>query len=200
VPAFVYAGKRYTTLGVDSNGYLVAGGGKAQDNDCCNNVVIPSPARPNNVLAPFWTDLDGTNDEGIRVAVVTDGTWDWLAVEWQVDVFGTDSNRHFQVWLGLNGTEDITYAYDPGALPADPNGQPFVVGAENVNGSDGDTIPGLPTGDLRVTSTAPTPGATASYRMQVRGVETGTGVVTTTMDSPHVPGTTVVRTRVVVQP
>ena len=56
VPEFVYAGETYTSLAVDSNGYLVAGGGTAEDNDCCSP-AIPATSRPNNVLAPLWTDL-----------------------------------------------------------------------------------------------------------------------------------------------
>jgi hypothetical protein len=197
VPGYVYAGRTYTSLGVDSNGYLVAGGGTAEDNNCCDP-AIPDPARPNNVLAPFWTDLDGTNDEGVRATVLTDGVDSWVVVEWQVDVFGTNSNRHFQVWLGINGTEDITYAYDPGALPLDPNGQPLVVGAENLNGSGGDTIAGLPVEDLRVTSTDPTPGASVTYTVHAKGIARGNGTVTSTMDSPHIPGTTVVKVPVTV--
>jgi hypothetical protein len=55
----------------------------------------------------------------------------WIVIEWQVDVFGTNSNRHFQVWLGINGVQDISLVYDPAALPADPAGQDFLVGAEN---------------------------------------------------------------------
>ncbi len=144
------------------------------------------------MLAPFWTDLDGTSDEGIRATVLTDGVNSWIVIEWQVDVFGTNSNRHFQVWLGINGTEDISYAYDPAALPAAPGTQPLVVGAENFNGSGGDTIAGLPIEDLRVTSTDPVPGDSVTYTVNVRGVSRGNGTVTSTMDSPHVPGITVV--------
>ena len=64
MPAFVYDGGTYTSIGVDSNGYVVVGGGDAEDNNCCQP-VIPDTARPNNVLAPFWTDLDGTGAPGI---------------------------------------------------------------------------------------------------------------------------------------
>ena len=64
MPAFVYNGETYTSVGVDSNGYLIAGGGTAEDNNCCNLPRDPEPARPNNVLAPFWTDLDGTGRPG----------------------------------------------------------------------------------------------------------------------------------------
>ena len=115
-------------------------------------------------------------------------------------VWGTASNRHFQVWIGTNGTQDITYAYDPGALPADP-GLPLTVGAENVNGGGGQQLPAgvLPTGDLRVTSSAPAPGGSVSYRVTVRGLFPGTGTVTTTMTTPAVPGTTVVTSQVTVR-
>ena len=36
----------------------------SEDNNCCNLPTGPSPAPPNNVLAPFWTDLDGTGADG----------------------------------------------------------------------------------------------------------------------------------------
>ncbi|MEU8173228.1 hypothetical protein AB0C14_10150 [Microbispora hainanensis] len=44
----------------------------------------------------------------------------WLVVEWQVYLYGTNSLKVFQQWIGLNGTEDISYAYDPGNLSGDP--------------------------------------------------------------------------------
>jgi VCBS repeat-containing protein len=151
VPSFVFNGSTFTQVGVDSNGYIIAGGGTAEDNNCCDPVVGDT-ARPNGVLAPFWTDLDGTGAAGIFIATLTDGVDSWIVVEWRVNVFGTTSQRVFQVWIGVNGVEDITYAYNPAALPADPNGQPFVVGAENLDGTSGASIAGLPTEDLRVTS------------------------------------------------
>jgi hypothetical protein len=200
-PDFTYNGEKYSSIGVDSNGYLVVGGGTAQDNKCCNLTQIPDPSRPNNVLAPFWTDMDGTGAPGLRVAELTDGVSNWIVVEWQVNVFGTSSNRHFQVWLGEGATQDVTFAYDPAALPADPNGQQFLIGAENADGSGGGQLPAgtLPTGDLRVTSTAPTPGGTVSYSVKVRGLIPGDGKITSSMTSPTVPGTTVVTSNVKVK-
>lgn len=56
------------------------------------------------------------------------------------------------MWIGVNGVEDITFAYDPANLPADP-GYPFVVGAEDAHGCRGAHSTALPTQDLRVTST-----------------------------------------------
>lgn len=200
VPEFIYNGVKYTSVGVDTNGYLVVGGGTSEDNNCCFLPdQIPDPARPNNILAPFWTDLDGTGAPGIYAATLSSGTGErWLVIEWQVNVWGTTSNRHFQVWIGLNGTQDITFAYDPAALPADPNGQPLLVGAENAPGTGGGQLPAgtLPTRDLRVTSTDPTPGGTASYTVKVRGLLPGDGTVASTLTSPLVPGTTVVNSTV----
>jgi Ca2+-binding RTX toxin-like protein len=150
VPTFVFNGTSHSRIGVTSDGYIVVDGATAQDLDCCNPVV-GSTASPNGVLAPFWTDLDGTGAPGVFAAELTDGVDTWIVVEWRLNVFGTTSLRTFQVWIGVDGSEDITYAYPPDNLPADP-GLPLVVGVENLDGTSGDSIAGLPTGDLRVTS------------------------------------------------
>lgn len=198
VPSFVYNGVTYSRVGVDSNGYLVVGGGTSEDNNCCSLPPGPSPAPPNNILAPFWTDLDGTGAPGVYAGTLTDGVNTWLVFEYRVNVFGTVSARRFQVWIGLDGTQDITFAYDPADLPANPSGQPFLVGAENHLGG-GDMSAVLPTGDLRVTSSAPVPGTAVSYTVTVRGIEPGTGTVTTEMTGAGLPGTTVVTSEVAVE-
>jgi Fibronectin type-III domain len=189
VPAFEYNDATWDRIGVDSNGYIVVGGGAQADNDPTPQ-TFPDPARPNNVMAPFWTDLDGTGAPGILATVLTDGVNSWIVVEWQVNVFGTTSNRHFQVWLGINGTQDISYTYDPDALPADPAGLPFNVGAENATGTGGSQIAGLPTEDLRVTSNESAPGETLTYSFTLRGTQPGQKSVATTMTTPLVLGTT----------
>ncbi|MFC7487468.1 S8 family serine peptidase [Knoellia sp. CPCC 206453] len=197
VPSFAYAGRSWSQLGVDSNGYVIVGGGTSEDNNCCNLPAGPSPARPNNVLAPFWTDLDGTGAPGIFVATLTDGVDTWIVVEHRANVFGTSSLRTFQTWIGINGTEDITYAYDPANLPADPAGQSFLVGAENILG-EGQFLPvgTLPTEDLRVTSSPGAPPGSLTYTVDVVGAAKGTGVVETRMTAPTVLGTTIVRSQV----
>jgi hypothetical protein len=198
VPSFVYAGQTYARLGISSNGYVVAGGATSEDSSF--EPAIPSPARPNNVLAPYWTDLNGTNRAGILVNVLTDGVNDWVVVEWRVNVWGTTNERIFQAWLGTNGTEDITFAYRAGSDLSPPAGQDLLVGAENSNGSGGDTLGRnvAPTSDLRVTSSEPEPGGEVSYDVFVRGERVGEGVVTTEMDSPDLLGTTIVRSTVTV--
>ena len=195
-PAFQYTGQTFTSFGVDSNGYIIVGGGTAEDNNCCSLPAGPDPERPNNVLAPFWTDLDGTAAPGIFVATLGLPSGEaWIVVEFRLDVWGTTDERVFQTWIGINGEEDITYAY--AAPQADPNGQDFLVGAENVIGQ-GDMEAVLPTADLRVSSSDPVPGDSVSYSVFVEGVKRGTGVVTSEMTTDGVPGVTVVNTEIAV--
>ena len=195
VPAYRFNGQTYTSIGVNSNGYLVAGGGTSADNNCCSLPAGASPAPPNNVMAPFWTDLDGTGAPGILAGTLTDGVDSWLVIEHRVNVFGTTDLQVLQTWIGVNGVQDISYAYDPGNLPSLPVGQDFLVGAENGAG-EGDMASFLPTEDLVVTSTDPSPGGTLQYTFTVRGVATGPGTVTTEMRTPVVAGVTVVRSAV----
>ena len=197
VPPFVFAGHTYSVVGVDSNGYIVAGGGTGQDNDFVPQ-TFPDTTRPNGVMAPFWTDLDGSGAPGIRAATLTDGVNTWLVVQWDVNVFGTNSHRTMQVWIGVNGVEDVSYTYDPGQLPADPNGQLFNVGVENASGTAGDQIAGLPTEDLVVTSTPGAPGGTLTYSLTAKGILKGKPLVTTNVLSDNVAGTTSTSTQVTV--
>ena len=198
VPGFVYNGVTYTSVGVDSNGYVIAGGGTSTDNECCNLPTGADPAPPNNMLAAFWTDLDGTGAPGIFADVLTDGVDSWIVIEYQVNVFGTTQLHPFQIWIGVNGTQDISYAYDPANLPTDPNGQPFLVGAENQIGG-GEMNATLPAGDQVITSTPPTPGASAHYDLTVRGLSKGTGTLTTTMKASGVLGRTITKTKIAIE-
>jgi subtilisin family serine protease len=194
---FRFADEDFTSIGVTSNGYSVAGGvSVAGQIVCCPPQSLPDPALPNSVLAPFWTDLDGTGAPGIFAAELTDGVSTWLVIEWRVNVFGTNSLRVFQHWLGEGGAEDISFVYNPEALPAaPPAGFGLTVGAENQEGSAGDQIAPTfpetpPTGDLRVTSTPGTPGETLTYSFELKGVARGVGEVRTSMTTPIVRGTT----------
>jgi subtilisin family serine protease len=191
-----FADQDYDTIGVTSNGYSVAGGVTSAGEIQFVPQSLPDPALPNSVLASFWTDLDGTGAPGIFAAELTDNVNTWLVIEWRVNVFGTTSQRVFQQWLGEGGAEDISFVYNPDALPAaPPAGFGLTVGAENQAGSAGDQIaPPIPetppTEDLRVTSTPGTPGETLTYSFELKGVARGTGEVRTSMTTPIVRGTT----------
>ncbi|GAA0583137.1 S8 family serine peptidase [Kribbella sandramycini] len=192
VPPYVFAGQTYSQIGVVSNGYSIAGGSAGSDDVNFTPQNLPDPTRPNNVLAPFWTDLDGTGAPGVYAATLTDGVDTWLVLEWRVNLFGTANQKVFQQWIGVNGTEDITYAYDPGNLPGDPGpAYGLTVGAENFEGTAGSQISGPPTQDYRVSSTPGAPGGSMTYTMNVKGVQKGTGSVTTGTSTPLVKGLTI---------
>ncbi|MBB5871239.1 hypothetical protein F4553_004618 [Allocatelliglobosispora scoriae] len=190
-PSFTYAGASYDSIGVTSNGYLVVGGGGAQDLSA-EPGGLPDPRRPNNVLAPFWTDLDGSGADGIRAGAVRVDGKDWIAVEWGVKVFGTDSDRRFQVWIALGDDPEVIFAYDPATPLAAPGALKWAIGAENMIGG-GDARAALPTADLRVTATAGKPGQSIGYAFRVTGLRPGTTSIVTTMTSTSVPGTTVLK-------
>lgn len=197
VPEYLFNGIAYTSVSVTSNGYLVAGQADSSDLECCTLPPGPSAAPPNNILAPFWTDLDGTDTDGIYIDVLSDSeTGDaWIVVEWRLNVFGTQDTRVFQTWLGTNGEQDITFNY--AEAQADPNEQAFLVGAENEAGN-GDMSSTLPATDLAVVSSDPEAGGSISYTVTVKGKQKGAGVVTSKMNSTGVRGTTVKRSGVTV--
>lgn len=137
-PAFQFGSETYTRVGMTSNGYAVVGGGAAADVQFLPP-GIPDAAAPNNVLAPFWTDLNPAAGGALRVGSLTDGIDTWLVFEWSgVPAYGTTLTNSFQIWIQLGETESITYAYDQ-LLGAGANS--WVMGAENREGSSGATLP-----------------------------------------------------------
>ena len=191
VPPFTYDGQLWTSIGVVSDGYMVVGGGTSQDVQFAPPSG-PDPARPNNMLAPLWTDLNGTGADGIRAGILAGGGMRWLVLQANEFVFGTKDLRVFQVWIGLNGAQDISWAYP--TAQTNP-GLPFLVGAENILGQ-GDMEAVVPTSNLVVTSTDPTPGASVSYSVFFQGDKKGDGLVTTEMTASGVPGVTIVQSPV----
>jgi subtilisin family serine protease len=183
--AIRYAGNDYAAFGVTSNGYVVLGGGTASDVAFLNQ-NLPSAARPNNVLAPFWTDLNpgaipAASTEGIRVGFLTDGVNNWVVVDWNaVPNFGSAAQvNSFQVWMGVDGTEDIFFTY--GVLaPSLGDGGLLTVGAENVLGNSGENYYYNGTGtapsaavEVVVTGAAAEPGETHTITFGAAGVRRG---------------------------
>ncbi|HEY7628503.1 MAG TPA: S8 family serine peptidase [Ilumatobacteraceae bacterium] len=197
VPAFVFGGQTYSRIGITSDGYAVVGGGTGGDVDFIPQ-TLPDPAAPNGVLAPYWTDLDGTGAPGISIGVLTDGVSDWIVVQWDIHVYGDATaagSRRAQVWIGVNGTEDISYGYDTNTVGVDaPAGYGLTVGAESVHGTEGAQIAGPPAGSYVITSTPGTPGETLNVGLTVRGADRGAATLTSSMTSDVVAGTTIVTT------
>jgi hypothetical protein len=146
------------------------------------NQFLPDPARPNNVLAPFWTDLNPAAGGELRIAALSAGANSWVVVEWaDVPNWSNNAQRNsFQVWIpyasntGPTAQTEIIYAYGP-VLSAGDGGF-LTVGAENSDGTKGDTlyVDGVgtlpqPGGSATVTSTASEPGETHTIRFQATG-------------------------------
>lgn len=216
VPAFNYGGELYGTIALDANGYLVVGGATSSaDNNCCNP-AMPTPTPPNNVLAPFWTDLDPGSGGNIYAAVVSGGGASYIVLEWdQVPVFGTTNPRTFQVWLQTAASEvatgldeEITYEYcitrnpqasdgcdnSPASLVGPGAGDGLIVGAENRDGSDAATIGPINTQPVEagyiVNTADPTPGGSMTITYDALGVRKGKYNILATVVSDVTQGTT----------
>lgn len=201
VDPFVYNGIPYDAIGVDSNGYLVAGGSQGSaDNVCCPPQELPNVLPPNNVIAPFWSDLSGEGAPGIWVVALSDDETGeaWTVVEWRVNAFGTDTQKTFQVWIGHQADQDITLNYPEGDVPdATDLSEPLVVGVENETGQGGESLVDTPpTEDLDVVSTDAVEGDSVSWTVDVAGFSPGAGEIRTDLTASGIPGTTVVRTPV----
>jgi len=127
---------------ITTNGYLTIGGASAV---AFFNQHLPNPIEPNNVVAPYWTDLDLL---GSAPADTGGGTWyaanvtfqgdprTWFVAEWaDAARYGRGSavsHHSFQVWIAA-GTDQIHLAYGPNS----PIEDRVTVGAENADGTAG---------------------------------------------------------------
>jgi hypothetical protein len=202
VPTFYYGAEPYTRLGVVSNGYLVLGGGTSTD-IVFTPQHFPNPARPNNVLAPLWTDLNPSagGAGAIRIAVLTDGSSSWVIVDWAgVKNFGNATTHSFEVWIRIAGgaagtgpaSEDITYSYGAGnAGSGDPDsGQNW--GAENRTGTSGANIATAPANgsEYKVHTLPPTAGGSVSIPFDITANAPGSYHSLASLTADTVAGTT----------
>ncbi len=221
VPTFYYGGEPYTSVGVVSNGYVVVGGGTSAD-IVFTPQHFPNAARPNNTVAPLWTDLNPAGAGHLYVAVLSGGANDgWLVVDWEgVKNFGNATTHSFEVWFripkGTNtgpASEEITYSYGPNlAFPGDgpglgnagsgdpDSGQNW--GAENRDGSSGANIATAPANgsEFLLHTTPPTAGGSVSIPFDVWGKKTGTWHSDATMLSNLVNGGTIAPVTLTITP
>lgn len=148
-PAYFYDGAWYTDVAMTSNGYLIAGVGSDEElSPFPQN--FPDPIIPNNVLAPFWTDLDPAEGGNLYAALLSLSSGDaWIVFEWEnvLEFSGDrepncgggicDPNAYtFQVWIKINtAVQEISYVYarvDGVGASTGVN-----VGAENLDGTLG---------------------------------------------------------------
>jgi uncharacterized repeat protein (TIGR01451 family) len=131
-----YGGRHYDDAILSVNGTMEIGTESAAVSGPVNT-ALPDAAAPNNLLAPFWTDLDMTSAGNWYIGGLTDGVTTWDVFEWEnVPEFGDPSTQHtFQIWFEP-GTDNIHYVYG-GSSPDLPDS--LTVAAENRSGTGGDT-------------------------------------------------------------
>ena len=172
-PAFDYNGATYGSAIMSVNGTLEVGTASGVASSFANQ-NLPDPATPNNILAPFWRDLNGCPGDGSQgnmyAATLNAGPFQWFVVEWEdIPFFGIPTKSTFQIWIGTNasaGGNTIHYTY----ARLDDATANATVGAENATGTLGDSYyyngagaaPAVGT-DLAVVSTA---GGTATFTFQ----------------------------------
>ncbi|MGB1252058.1 MAG: S8 family serine peptidase [Candidatus Promineifilaceae bacterium] len=111
LPPFTYLGQTHTSVIFNVNGTLQLG----QDGGSCttaSNSVLPSPTTSPNMLAPWWTDLDGTSGGNLYAATFNGGLF--TIFEWEAMPKFNDSSSvaTFQIWLVNGGNNQIFFAYD----------------------------------------------------------------------------------------
>jgi len=174
VPPFKFGSEEYSTLAITSDGYAVVGGGDAADLDFVPQ-TFPDAGRPNNVLAPYWTDLDPSAGGSVSIGSLTDGVNSWTILEWKaVPVFGQPADaQSFQIWIQQGATESVTYAYGALTGAAAPDGGN--AGAENREGSSGQNITPFPVtnSDYTVVTSPPVPGAKLTIGYDAKAKQRG---------------------------
>jgi uncharacterized repeat protein (TIGR01451 family) len=134
---FYYLGEHYDRVIWSINGTVEAGAASLMAASW-NNVELPDPALPNNLLAPWWTDLDLTDSGNWYVASVAVGPNSYYVFEWEDaplwSGYGNAATFTFQVWIQV-GADNIWFAYgDMDDIALWPWG---TVGAENETGTMG---------------------------------------------------------------
>lgn len=183
VPPFVYGGETYTRIGVGSNGYVIVGGANGASDITPLNQKLPDATPPNNVLAPYWTDLNPPAGGQIRVGSLTDGVNSWLVIDWEaVTEFSTANANSFQVWIGTGSVQDVSFAFGP--IEGQGDAGSLTTGAENRYGNRGasyyfsngsgseGTLPVEGT-QLVVNSVPGTPGESHTITYKATGLSTG---------------------------
>jgi len=122
---FSFYGELYNQIYIGSNGFLTFSPINALSDQ---NQEFPDAAFPNNVIAAFWDDLDGSSSGDVYYQYMQDRIiiqyTDW-------GFYGTTGNVTFQIHLKTNG--EILYYYDN----INGNSTSCTAGIENDDATDG---------------------------------------------------------------
>jgi hypothetical protein len=127
-----YYGTTYTTVYADTNGTLYF---TNPTKAFWAKQALPTAATPNNVVAPFWTDLKVDASASVRTTTIGAAPNRQFVIEWRNVLSYSGANRFsFEVLLGEDGT--ITFNYS-GLTTPDTRGSTAAVGIENSDGTVG---------------------------------------------------------------
>jgi hypothetical protein len=216
VPTFYYAGEPYSRVGVGSNGTLVIGGATSGADATALPQTFPDPTRPNNVIAPLWTDMNPPAGGTLRIGLLSGGGNSWIVIDWErVKNFNGSTTHSFEIWLrratGTAGTgpssEEISVEYGSGADAANAasgdSGTGVNWGAENRNGTSGANAASAPADgtSYRVMTSPPVPGGSVTIPFDVVSPrQTGTFHSDASLTSDQTPGSTIAPQTVTVTP
>lgn len=136
---FNFFGNVYSSIGISSNGYLSFGPTLWS----WTNNDIPNTDDPNNLIAPFWDDLNVYNSKDGRVYIKTEGTAPnrkFIVQYNNVDFCCSADNGklYFQAILSENDGS-ITFQYKDmlSVNTGRGGGNSATIGIENAGGTDG---------------------------------------------------------------
>ncbi|TKJ41226.1 hypothetical protein CEE37_06055 [candidate division LCP-89 bacterium B3_LCP] len=125
-PSYGYSA--YSQIYVCSNGWASF---NAETYGAFTNAPIPTAATPNNLVCPYWDDMNPT--QGGDIWYMYDEANERFIVEWRnVPHYSTGGSYTFEIILYPNGDIDFMYAQ---LTPGTANSA--TVGSENADGTDG---------------------------------------------------------------
>ncbi len=182
----LYGGETYTQVGMVTDGYLVIGGGSGSD-IVSHPQTFPDANRPNNVVAPFWTDLNPQTGGGMYAGYLHDNVHSWAVYDWEnVPNFTNGTTHSFEVWLQLGttpGSEGVFLEYGTSGAGDPVSGTNW--GAENSDGTSGQNLASQPPDGSQwtVDLTTPTPSGSQSLLYDISGKTPGTYTSTAKLTS-----------------
>ncbi|MBX2848205.1 MAG: S8 family serine peptidase, partial [Acidiferrobacterales bacterium] len=142
VPSFTFNGESYSEVLFSVNGTLEAGSESLQFTSFANQ-NLPDATVPNNIIAPFWRDLNLNQGGNMYIATLGLASGEtWTIYEWENVPFYSDDPTAvtpavtMQVWIGVDGTPvegNIHFVYNR----LDDTGNGGTVGVENSEGTIG---------------------------------------------------------------
>ena len=122
---FEFYGNQYNNIYLSTNGFLSF---NALSESYITNAAIPATGLPNNIIAPFWDDLDGRTQGTVHYLLDNDKFYIQYT-NWQK--YNATGSLTFQVVLFSNGRVMIYYNNMNATLTS------ATVGIENSPGTDG---------------------------------------------------------------